>query len=231
MRSKSAQSPIDIVLPVNKPIGWTSFDVVRKVRALFGIRKVGHAGTLDPFATGLLLVCLGQATRRVSELMQLEKEYVAAIKLGEETDTLDPTGNVMETRPVPELKEEGIQQVLSQFVGTIQQEVPAFSAVKVDGQRLYKLARKGKPVPRVVRSAHIYRLELLAFAGTELTLRVVCGRGTYVRSLARDVARALGTVGYVAALERTRIGPYSLRKAYTIKQLEATSLAQLCETE
>ncbi|RMG68166.1 MAG: tRNA pseudouridine(55) synthase TruB [Calditrichaeota bacterium] len=227
MRSKPAHSTIDIVLPVIKPAGWTSFDVVKKIRGLFGVRKVGHAGTLDPFATGLLLICLGRATRKVPELMQLEKEYVAQVKLGEETDTLDPTGKIVQSKPVPLLTPEQIQSVLRQFEGTIEQEVPAYSAVKVNGQRLYKLARKGQTVPRVVRTARIYGIELLTLQEQGFTFRVVCGRGTYVRALARDMARALGTVGYLAALERTRIGAYTVQKAYTIQQLENTSLLEL----
>ncbi len=211
----------DTVLPVWKPAGWTSFDVVNKIRRVTRIRKVGHAGTLDPFATGILLICLGRATKQVSQLMNLEKEYEAVIELGKETDTLDPEGTVVAEQPVPPISEERVKAVLQQFVGEIEQEIPAFSAAKFQGKRLYKMARKGQETPKLFKTVHIYSLELLALKPPELTVRTVCGRGTYVRALARDIARALGTVGYVKELVRTRVGPYTRQDAYTIEEIVA----------
>ncbi len=210
----------DLVQPFWKPVDWTSFDVVRTVRTATGVRKVGHAGSLDPFAEGVLVLCLGAATKRVSQLMDLEKEYVAQVRLGQTTDTLDPTGKVTQTASVPTLSEDVIQSALSGFVGAVEQVPPMFSALKVQGQRLYRLARAGKTVPREARTVQIYGIDLVAWRPPRtLELQVTCGKGTYVRVLGADIARALNTVGYLTHLTRTRVGPYGSAEAVRMDRL------------
>ena len=211
---------IDLVQPFWKPVTWTSFDVVKKVRSVTKVDKVGHAGSLDPFAEGILVLCLGKSTKRVSQLMDLEKEYVAVLKLGVTTDTLDPDGTVVETTPVPALSEGKILKILDQFAGTIDQVPPMFSALKVNGTRLYQLARSGKTIPRNPRKVTIYKIELIAWCPPdEIKMQVTCGKGTYIRSLAADLAQALNTVGHLTELERTRVGPYKKKDAIRMDQL------------
>ncbi len=213
---------IDLVQPFWKPVEWTSFDVVRKVRSVTKVRKVGHAGTLDPFAEGVLVLCLGKATKRVSQLMDLDKEYLSRVKLGATTDTLDPSGVVTNTAPVPALSRSDIVEILGRFVGTIEQVPPMYSALKVNGTRLYKLARAGKTVPRNSRKVRVYGIDLVAWCPPdELELKVTCGKGTYIRTLAADLARALNTVGYLTELTRTRVGPYGQADAIRMEQLSS----------
>jgi tRNA pseudouridine55 synthase len=183
------------------------------------VGKVGHAGTLDPFADGVLLVCVGKATKRVSSLVEQEKEYVAELCLGLETDTLDVTGNIIRTAPVPEWDEAHLRSVLSSFTGSIRQTPPRYSAVKVNGQRAYHLARKGRDVELSEREIFISELELFKWDLSYISIRVTCSKGTYIRSLARDLARALDTVGYVQTLTRTRIGEYGIRESIRLPQL------------
>jgi tRNA pseudouridine55 synthase len=209
------------ILAINKPENWTSFDVVNKVRRLTQIKKVGHAGTLDPFATGVLLICLGPATKQSSALMNLPKEYVAEIALGSETDTLDLTGQVVSESPVPSLAKHQIHTVLQTFTGTIEQEIPAYSAAKFRGKRLYKMARKGQEVPQLSKKVDIYHIDLLDLGELFLKIRVSCGRGTYIRTLARDIARSLNTAGHLKTLIRTRVGNYKLEDCLTIEELQA----------
>lgn len=210
----------DLVQPFWKPTSWTSFDVVKKVRSASGIRKVGHTGTLDPFAEGVLVICFGSATKRVSQLMDLEKEYVATIKLGKTTDTLDNTGTVIQEAPVPPLQAADIESVLRQFIGPINQVPPMYSALKIKGQRLYQLARAGKTVSREPRLVHVYGIDLIAWRPPdELELQVTCGRGTYIRALGADLALALGTVGFLTSLIRTRVGHYGSTDAVRMDQL------------
>ena len=211
---------IDLVQPFWKPVTWTSFDVVKKVRSVTKVDKVGHTGSLDPFAEGILVLCFGKSTKRVSQLMDLEKEYVAVLKLGVTTDTLDPVGTIIKTAPVPSLSEGEILKTLDRFTGTIDQVPPMFSALKVNGTRLYQLARSGKTIPRDSRQVKVYKIELLAWCPPdEIKLQVTCGKGTYIRSLAADLAQALNTVGHLTALERTRIGPYKKKDAVRMDQL------------
>ena len=213
---------IDLVQPFWKPVEWTSFDVVRKVRSVTKVRKVGHAGTLDPFAEGVLVLCLGKATKRVSQLMDLDKEYLSRVKLGATTDTLDPSGVVTNTAPVPALSRSDIVEILDRFVGTIEQVPPMYSALKVNGTRLYQLARAGKTVHRNSRKVRVYGIDLVAWCPPdELELKVTCGKGTYIRTLAADLARALKTVGYLTALTRTRVGPYGQADAIRMEQLSS----------
>ncbi len=205
---------------VDKPVDWTSFDVVNKVRRLSGIKKVGHAGTLDPFATGILLICLGKATKRFSELLELEKEYVATISLGSETDTMDHTGSITLEAALPDVTPEDVENVFPQFLGDIEQEIPSYSAAKYKGKRLYKLARAGKEVPQLFKKVSVYSLELLALEKDSLQIRVACGRGTYIRTLARDIAREIGSAGHLSVLIRTRVGEHRLEDAYSMDEVQ-----------
>jgi tRNA pseudouridine55 synthase len=200
------------ILNVDKPAGATSFDVVRMVRRGTGEKRVGHAGTLDPAATGVLLVLLGQATRVTEYLMELPKTYRATVRLGISTTTYDAEGEV--TREVlVDVSEEQLRAALSEFVGEIEQVPPAHSAVKVDGERAYKLARRGEAVALKARRAVVYRIELLSYEPPDAVIEVECGRGTYIRSLAHDVGERLGCGAHLAALERTRVGPFSVEAA------------------
>ncbi len=208
------------ILTIDKPVDWTSFDVVNKIRRLTGIKKVGHAGTLDPFATGVLLVCLGRATKKSSELMQMQKEYRASIALGSETDTMDHTGKVVVESDVPKLEKGQIETAIEAFVGEIEQEIPAYSAAKFKGKRLYRLAREGKEVPTLHKKVTIHDIELLAFNERHIEIRVVCGRGTYIRTLGRDIARALDTAGHLDKLVRTRVGSFKIEDALTIDEFQ-----------
>ena len=210
---------IEVVIPVWKPVDWTSFDVVKKLRSQIKPAKVGHAGTLDPFAEGVLMLCTGKYTKQVESFMDKEKEYLAEIQLGSETDTLDPTGKVVETANVPKLTEDKINLVLKEFIGEIKQEPPMFSALKVNGEPLYKLARKGINIPRENRTVNIYDIQLINFTDRTITLKVVCGRGTYIRSLAKDIAEKLNTVGHLTSLKRTRIGEYNQSSCIAVKDL------------
>jgi len=206
------------IININKPMDWTSFDVVNKIRYTTRIKKVGHAGTLDPFATGVLLILTGKNTKRQSEFMDHSKTYEAEIRLGRQMDTGDRTGHVIDTRIVENITEEQILNTLTKFKGEIQQIPPMFSAKKVNGQKLYKLARKGKTVEREPSTIMIYDLELVSFRDDLLSLRVNCGRGTYIRVLAEDIGRELGTLAYVEELKRTAIGDYRIEDALSIPE-------------
>jgi len=208
------------IINVNKPAGMTSFRVVDLIRRCSGIRKAGHAGTLDPFATGVLLVCLGKATKRVSELMNYKKTYEGVIELGATTDTDDIDGKQLAVADVPDFTEEEITTALAGFHGAIEQVPPMFSALKKNGKRLYRLARKGQILERPARPVHIYHIDLLQWANPFVSLRVQCSRGTYIRALARDVGAALGTGGFLRALKRTEIGPFRLDQDCSLKTIQ-----------
>ena len=197
----------------------TSFSVVAKVRAWTHCKKVGHAGTLDPLARGVLLVCTGKATKRVSELMELEKEYEGVIELGKTTETEDAEGKILQQRSVPSFSIEDVLLVLRKFVGKIDQIPPMYSALKKDGVRLYKLARKGKVVHREPRKIKIHEIKLLEWNNPFLKIRVKCSRGTYIRALARDIGETLGVGGYLKTLSRNRIGTYTIQDSYTLNTL------------
>ncbi len=212
-------NPIHGWLIVDKPMGLTSAAVVGKVRRLTGAAKVGHGGTLDPLATGVLPLALGEATKTVPYVMDGRKEYQFTVRWGEARTTDDGDGEVRETCEVRPTETQ-IDSVLPSFVGDIQQVPPAFSAVKVDGQRAYALARADKPVALTARQVKIERLELLAIHDTDhAEFRVTAGKGAYMRSLARDLALALGTVGHVSALRRTAVGPFSEKDAISLDKL------------
>lgn len=207
------------ILNINKPVGWTSFDVVKKIRGQLNIKKVGHAGTLDPFATGVLLICTGRATKKVEDLMNLKKEYIARIEFGKTTDSYDLTGTIVSERSADNLELENIKQVIKQFHGEIYQTPPMYSAVKVNGERLYKLARRGEVVERKPRKIRIYQTDVIDFRNPFLKLRIVCSRGTYIRALANDMGEILGCGGYLTSLTRTRVGDYKLEDSFEIKDL------------
>ncbi len=207
------------ILNINKPVGWTSFDVVKKIRGQLNIKKVGHAGTLDPFATGVLLICTGRATKKVEDLMNLKKEYIARIEFGKTTDSYDLTGTILSERSADNLELENINQVIKQFHGEIYQTPPMYSAVKVNGERLYKLARRGEVVERKPRKIKIYQTDVIDFRNPFLKLRIVCSRGTYIRALANDMGEILGCGGYLTSLTRTRVGDYKLEDSFEIKDL------------
>ncbi|GIK58303.1 MAG: tRNA pseudouridine(55) synthase TruB [Chloroflexi bacterium] len=212
------------ILNMDKPTGITSHDVVNRVRRVAGLRRVGHAGTLDPLATGVLLLCLGRATRLVEYMMGQPKTYEVVIRLGQNTDTYDAEGEVVAERPC-HITPYDLTTALAQFRGPIQQTPPLYSAIKKDGQPLYKLARQGKEVEIEARAVTIYQLEQLAFNLPLLTLRVVCSSGTYIRSLAHDLGEALGCGGHVAALRRTAVGHFTLDTAVPLGTLTPENLA------
>ena len=204
------------VLAIYKPYTWTSFQIVNKVRYHLSRQlkvkrfKVGHAGTLDPLATGVLLVCTGKATKRIEELQSQTKEYEAEIMLGATTPSYDMEHPVNATYPYEHITEEAVREVLETFVGDIAQRPPLFSACKVDGKRAYDLARKGSDMELAPKQIRIDSIELLQCELPKIKIRVVCGKGTYIRSLARDIGEALGSGAYLTALARTRIGEYKL---------------------
>lgn len=201
------------VVLVDKPEGLTSFAIVRRIRRLLGVKKVGHAGTLDPFATGLLIVCVGRAaTKHIEALMGGRKTYIARLQLGVETTTLDPEGEVTSTRPVPELQSELLVACLRSLVGPQMQAPPPFSAAKHKGKPLYVYARKGIVIEKPPRPIEIHRLDLVAYdaANRQLTIEVDSSRGTYIRVLAADIGRLLGCGAHLVGLRRTRCGPFSV---------------------
>ena len=210
----------DGLLLVEKPSGITSHDAVNEVRRTLGIRKVGHAGTLDPMASGLLLVGVGRATRLLRFLRDMEKEYEGTGRLGAATDTLDALGEVVRTAAV-DIGEDQLRQAMARLVGEIEQRPPAYSAVKVGGRKLYEAARKGDRVEAPKRRVVVSRFDLLRFAGTDFDFLAVCSSGTYVRVLAADVGEHLGCGAHLARLVRTRIGPFKLADAAPADQPDA----------
>ena len=206
------------IVIVDKPEGWTSQDVVSKLRGVLHTRRIGHGGTLDPMATGVLPVFVGRGTRGVEFFEHAEKTYEAVLRLGVTTDTEDITGEVLETRPV-EVSEEAFLACLEQFRGEIQQIPPMYSALKINGQKLCDLARKGKEVERKPRTITIHLLECLAFDGGNATLRVRCSKGTYIRTLCKDIGEKLGCGGCMASLRRTTAGAYNIEEAVALQTL------------
>lgn len=209
------------IIIVNKPAGWTSQDVAAKLRGVFHEKRVGHGGTLDPMATGVLPVFVGRATRAVEFFEHADKEYIATLRLGTVTDTQDTTGNILETHPVSVTKSE-LEAALSAFTGEIDQLPPMYSAIKVNGQKLYELARRGKEVERKPRRITIHELELLSGEGTDWSLRIHCSKGTYVRTLCADIGEHLGCGGCMASLMRTKAGAFELSQAHTMEDLTAS---------
>lgn len=211
---------------VDKPLGWTSFDVIRKLRHLIRIRKIGHAGTLDPLATGLLIVCTGKFTKRINQYMAQQKEYTGTITIGATTPTYDLESEPTNFIATDHITLEKVRSILPQFTGPIEQIPPAHSAIKVDGKRVYELARKGKEVKLEPRSVHIYSFEVLSLQDAQLQFRVVCSTGTYIRSLANDLGQALGCGAYLSSLRRTRIGEFDVSAAHTMESFAANFSVQ-----
>jgi len=219
------------ILVVDKPQGWTSHDVVSFIRRRFNIKKAGHTGTLDPMATGVLVVLLGRCTKLSESIMAGKKEYETILTLGKCTDTQDATGKVTEERPVPELKKSDIEKTLKSFTGEIQQIPPMVSALKVNGQTLYKLARSGKTIDREPRNIMIERLELKAFNPPDISMTILCQKGTYVRTLCEDIARELGACGHMSYLRRTRSGDFNVDNSVnmeTLKNIAVDELEKFC---
>lgn len=220
LATKKAEPHHHGILLVDKPQGWTSHDVVAKVRGMARQRQVGHTGTLDPMATGLLVLCLGNATRLVEYMIRHDKTYAGEIALGVSTTTDDTEGDVLLERPVPELTEELLRSLESRFTGALDQRPPAFSAVKVAGQRAYAVARRGGDPELEPRTVQIHRLSLRPTRPTGLEATVHCGAGTYIRSLARDIGEAIGSAGHLTRLRRTTAGPFSVADAWSLESLQ-----------
>ncbi len=214
------------ILNVDKPRGLTSHDVVDAIRTLTGLRAVGHTGTLDPDASGVLLLCLGRATKFARFFEPLDKTYWAVLRLGICTDTQDATGTITQQCDVPSLSVSHVANVLQQFVGACTQIPPMYSAVKHRGKRLYRLARQGQVVPREAREIMIRRLDLLDMRGPWVTIAVTCSKGTYIRTLCEDIGLALNCGAHMAHLQRCAVGPFSVHQARTLAWLRQQSLAE-----
>jgi tRNA pseudouridine55 synthase len=209
------------VFLVDKPAGWSSFKVVKTLRKFIDLQKIGHAGTLDPMATGLLILCCGKATRTISEIQKKPKTYQAEITLGASTASFDGEKEISQTAPYQHITQAMLQRALSDaFTGEIWQKPPMYSAVKQNGTRLYQLARQGKTVERKLRKITIYRAHILSFNLPHLTLYVKCSSGTYIRSLANDLGKRLHSLAYLSGLKRLTIGEYNLKDALTIQDLD-----------
>jgi tRNA pseudouridine55 synthase len=214
------ERPEPAVLLVDKPKGLTSFDVIRRLRRRFGIKKMGHAGTLDPMATGLLIVLIGrEATRLQDRFMGLPKIYTGTIRMGETTPSFDAESEVIERRNASSVTDEDLERARSGLEGEILQLPPMYSAVKVGGERLYAKARRGEEIERQRRPVTIYRFELTGRRGNDLDFEVECSKGTYIRTLAHDLGQVLGVGGHLTALRRTGIGPFDVEEAWTLEQL------------
>lgn len=225
------------ILYIDKPYKWTSFAIVNKLRyhicRKVGVKKmkVGHAGTLDPLATGVMIICTGKATKRIEEFQYQTKEYIATLRLGVTTPSFDLETEIDATYPYEHITCEQVENVLQKFVGTIEQVPPAFSACKVDGKRAYDLARKGKEVELKAKTLLIDEIELLSCELPEIVVRVVCSKGTYIRALARDIGEALDSGAHLTALQRTRVGDIRLADCMQVEEFESWLETQVITTE
>ena len=224
--ARAASPGLDGYLVVDKPAGWTSFDVVARVRRLLGERKIGHAGTLDPAATGVLPIAVGSARKTLEYLAGADKTYVARVTFGVETETEDAEGMVTAVRDASALDAAAVEAGLGGFLGPRQQIPPMHAAIKVGGQRLYEIARRGETIERAPRPVVFHRLELLAWEPPTATILVDCSKGTYVRALARDLGTALGPGAHLSGLVRTRSGPFRLEEAITLEALTGLRLPE-----
>lgn len=206
-----------MVILINKPLHWTSFDVVRKIRNTIRIKKVGHAGTLDPLATGVLIVCTGKFTKKINEFMAQEKEYTGTITLGATTPTYDLESEPENALPYNAITKDEIITATNKFVGEIEQFPPIYSAIKKDGEALYKLARRGEEVELKSRKIFIKEFEITSFEIPNISFRIVCSTGTYIRSIAHDLGQILGCGAYLSALSRTRIGEVMIEDCFTME--------------
>ena len=209
-----------MILNLNKPIGWTSFDVVKKIRGIVKEKKVGHGGTLDPFAEGVLILGTSKDTKNLTAITQMDKEYETVIKIGETTGTLDTESEVTLRKDIPALNRTLIKDILESFLGKTLQTPPMFSAKKVNGKKLYTLARKNIVIERDPVEINIKKISLLSFTKDSISISVTCSKGTYIRVLGKDIAERLNTVGYLTSLTRTRVGSYLIKDSVSIEQLE-----------
>ena len=216
---------MNVVINLNKPKGISSQQAVTRVKRITGVRKAGHAGTLDPMATGVLLVCTGEATKITRFLTDLDKEYLTIMKLGEKTDTYDSEGTVVQRSEGFSLGKEDIENVLAGFRGTIEQTPPMFSALKVGGRPLYSLARRGIMVERAGREITIHRMEISGFSLPFVEMKISCSKGTYIRSLCNDIGEALGVGAHITGLQRTQIGGFRIEDSVTLDELEKSPAA------
>jgi tRNA pseudouridine55 synthase len=226
MSQPNNDDPIGVLL-VDKPQGMTSHDIVARMRRVFRIKKIGHAGTLDPMATGLLLILVGKATKVSQYLMSMDKEYTATVKLGVETDSQDADGEIVATKPVPELTQADVEKEMATFMGDQYQTPPMYSAKKVNGQKLYKLARQGKTVEREPRVINVSRYDVLDFNLPEVSVIVGSSKGTYIRTLAHDLGQRLGCGGHLNVLRRTAIGKFRIEDANTLEEIENMAPSEL----
>lgn len=220
MENDSIKNVVSGVLVLDKPIGLTSHDVVQIIRRGTGIRRAGHTGTLDPRASGVLVVLIGPAVRLSEYVSASDKRYQATVRLGSTTDTFDAEGRVTSSMPIDDIQEEYFNEILQQFVGEMEQVPPPYSAVKVKGRKAYEMAREGEEVDLQPRIIHVYSLEVLEWAPPEAVIDVYCSSGTYVRSLANDLGRALGVGAHLVGLRRTKSGRFTLRDAVPLRRLQ-----------
>ena len=206
---------------MHKPEGWTSFDIVKKIRSITKEKKVGHGGTLDPFAEGVLIIGTGKDTKNLSKVTEQKKTYEAVIQLGSQTDTLDTEGMVVNTMPVPLLNHKQLESILSSFKGIYKHKPPMFSAKKINGTRLYNLARKNITIEREEIISNIYNIKLNTFTDSLVDFSVTCSKGTYIRVLGSDIAEKIGTIGYLIKLVRTGIGDYKISDSLSIHKFES----------
>lgn len=207
------------IILVNKPLNWTSFDIVARIRAMFEIKKIGHAGTLDPRATGLLILCTGKMTKQIDQFQGYEKEYTGIFEIGAVTKSFDTETEVFDIKDFSHVSKEEVEVLFRSFIGIQQQLPPMYSAIKMNGRRLYKDARKGRDVERPTREIEITEFEMTSFAPPYIGFRVVCSKGTYIRSLANDIGEKLGCGAYLKELCRTKIGQFNVTDALPVEQL------------
>jgi tRNA pseudouridine55 synthase len=219
-RRKNKGRNVSGIVLLDKPLGITSNRALQIVKRLYKAAKAGHTGSLDPLATGLLPLCLGEATKVSGYLLEADKRYLATIKLGVKTFSADAEGEVLETRPVEDYSKKQIQSVIDQFIGEIEQVPPMHSALKVDGQPLYKLAHQGQVIERKARTVQIYNIEVLRHEADEIDIAVECSKGTYIRTLAEDIGEKLGCGAHLSALRRTASGPFDIEDSVTLEELE-----------
>lgn len=229
MKQEGGKQKMDGILFIDKEKGWTSRDVVNYISHQFQTKKVGHVGTLDPFATGLLIVLVGKATKIAPYLEAQEKEYEATLLLGADTDTLDLEGEVVLEKEVPDLSLEAIEETLHTFKGTIEQVVPKYSAVKYKGKALYRYAFANEKTPEISRKITIHDIHFMSYVDHQLSFSVHCSKGTYIRQLGQDIAHDLSTCGHLTSLRRTKIGEVSIFDAKKVKEIEASDFISIKE--
>ena len=215
-----------MIVSINKPIGWTSYEVIKKIKKITNQKKVGHGGTLDPFANGVLIVGIGrQSTKKLNTFLNSNKEYIATLLLGEETDTLDKDGKIIKTLDVPELNKKDVKNILLTFQGNSEQLTPLYSARKISGKKLYEYARNNIPVERPKKKINIFDLSLISIKKKLLRFKVNCSKGTYIRQLGYDISQKLGSTGHLVELTRTKVGNYSVENCITFLELKEQWIA------